>query len=103
MFSAEFTVNVRTLTGRYFQIRASPTDSVFDLKGRIHKSEGIQAEQLLLTHNDRVLDDSASLVDNGIGDSSTLYLLVRMVDGPGLPAKQMRRSNEDTGGDVVLV
>ena len=100
--SAEFTVNVRTLTGGYFQIRASPADSVFDLKGRIHKSEGIQAEQLLLTHNDRVLDDSSSLVDNGIGESSTLSLLVRMVDGPGLPAKQMRRSKDDTGVLLLL-
>lgn len=57
------------------------TETVESLKDRLCNSEGIAAEDQVLTYAGRPLDDEESLQAYGITDLSTISVEVRMLGG----------------------
>ncbi|KAL4714319.1 hypothetical protein ACJJTC_009671 [Scirpophaga incertulas] len=75
-------VLVETLTGTAFEMTVSPSDTIFAIKSKIFRVEGIPVSQQHLLYNLKELDDSASLAEQHIGDGARLRLVLGMSGGP---------------------
>ncbi|VVC95852.1 unnamed protein product [Leptidea sinapis] len=75
-------VLVETLTGTAFEITVSPFDTVFDIKSKIYRVEGIPVSQQHLVYNLRELEDGLSLRDQSISDGAKLRLVLGLRGGP---------------------
>ncbi|KAJ3036637.1 AN1-type zinc finger protein 4 [Rhizophlyctis rosea] len=96
------TLNVGTLTGRTFQVECFPGDTVGDVKGRIFEETGIAVESQILVWRERALaDDMGTLGGYGVGDGSTLQLVLHMAGGPGPPLKLKKSTTKEE--EVVLL
>ncbi|RYP25732.1 hypothetical protein DL768_011427 [Monosporascus sp. mg162] len=74
----DFSVNIKTLTGKTLPVPCNLMELVLDLKSHIHDIEGIPPDEQRLTWKGKVLE-------NGIGD--VLHLVLRIsggAAGPGL-------------------
>jgi hypothetical protein len=73
-----FCVQIHTLTGRQFRVKAKYPDTVAQLKECIFAREEFPIEQQLLLHNQcELTDDSMTLQSAGIDTDSTLQLLLK--------------------------
>ncbi|XP_021195859.3 AN1-type zinc finger protein 4 [Helicoverpa armigera] len=75
-------VLVETLTGTAFEMTVLPTDTIFAIKSKIFRVEGIPVSQQHLLYNLKELEDSSSLREHAIGDGARLRLVLGMRGGP---------------------
>ncbi|XP_026321591.1 AN1-type zinc finger protein 4-like [Hyposmocoma kahamanoa] len=75
-------VLVETLTGTAFEMTVSPSDTIFAIKSKICRVEGIPVSQQHLLYNLKELDDASSLLAHGIQDGAKLRLVLGMRGGP---------------------
>ncbi|KAJ0174876.1 hypothetical protein K1T71_009984 [Dendrolimus kikuchii] len=75
-------VLVETLTGTAFEMTVSPSDTIFAIKSKIFRVEGIPVSQQHLLYNLKELDDASSLREHAICDGARLRLVLGMRGGP---------------------
>ncbi|XP_052751190.1 AN1-type zinc finger protein 4-like isoform X3 [Galleria mellonella] len=75
-------VLVETLTGTAFEMTVSPSDTIFAIKSKIFRVEGIPVSQQHILYNLKELDDSSSLREHAISDGARLRLVLGMRGGP---------------------
>ncbi|KAJ8714817.1 hypothetical protein PYW08_004798 [Mythimna loreyi] len=75
-------VLVETLTGTAFEMTVLPTDTIFAIKSKIFRVEGIPVSQQHLLYNLVELEDSSSLREHSISDGARLRLVLGMRGGP---------------------
>lgn len=73
---------VETLTGTAFEMTVSPSDTIFAIKSKIFRVEGIPVAQQHLVYNLKELEDASSLRALGISDGARLRLVLGMRGGP---------------------
>lgn len=73
---------VETLTGTAFDMTVSPADTVFAIKSKIFRVEGIPISQQHLVYGHRELEDSRTLRSLRIGHGARLRLVLSMRGGP---------------------
>ena len=76
--SRGMTINVKTLTGRTFQVSCDELNTIDDIKGFIQESEGIPARQQCLVFAGKQLEDGRTLSDYNVQRDSIVYLIVRL-------------------------
>ena len=77
----EFTVNVKTLTGKEISIAVSPLDSLERVKCKIQDLEGIPPDQQRLLFNGSQLEDEELVYECDIVQGSLLHLILRLRGG----------------------
>ncbi|CAG5098276.1 Oidioi.mRNA.OKI2018_I69.XSR.g15519.t1.cds [Oikopleura dioica] len=77
-----FVIQIEALTGQLYELRCSSSDSVWSVKARLSRSEGILISQQHLIFAGRELKDSETLNDIGVKKMSKIRLVVSMRGGP---------------------
>jgi len=73
---------IETLTGTVFELRVSPFETIFSIKSKVQRLEGIPISQQHLIWQNIQLDDEYCLHDYNIGHGATLKLVLAMRGGP---------------------
>jgi len=82
-FSCDMTIKVKQLTGRDIDLNVEPSDTVKNIRTKIHSKEGIPPPQFHLIFGGQRLKDEKTLADYNIVDKSVLYLTLRLSGGGG--------------------
>jgi len=72
---------VKTTTGKTITLDVEPSDSIENVKAKIHDAEGIPLDMRLISGAKELALDSATLSDYDIQEGSTLYLVLRLRGG----------------------
>jgi len=74
----DYTIFVKTLTGKTIQLSVSATDTVDSVKMKIFSTEGICPQNQRIIYGGKQLEGGATLQQYGIRDGSYLYLVLRL-------------------------
>ena len=72
------TIYVKTITAQTITLEVAPTATVDDVKSLVLKKEGYMVDMQRLIYVGKQLADGRRLSDYGIGDGSTLFLVLRL-------------------------
>ena len=95
-----FSVSVRTLTGKYISLDVESLDSTELVKQKVQDKEGIPPDHQRLIFAGRQLEDGRTLADYGVGHLDVLRLALRLRRGGGLQEAPMAfvTSGRTSGG-----
>ncbi len=74
-------VHVKSLTGRTYSLKVSPSDTIDMVKNLIERREGIPSDQQRLIFNGKQLEENRQVSDYDIRHDDVLYLVLRLRGG----------------------
>ena len=74
-------VQIKTLTGKTYDVDCEPSDTFADIKQRICETEGIPVDQQRMISKGRCCIDEVTLKDFGIVKGDTIHLVLRLRPG----------------------
>jgi len=95
-------IYIEALTGQLYELRCSPLENIWSIKGRLQRLEGIPISQQHMIWSGEELKDSSIIHEVGIKNSSKLRLVVSMRGGP-VNTRVIDDELEEVEGEIAVV